>query len=387
MPRKSILIVDDEIRMADSLRDLLRSAGYAAESIHDGRGAIDWLADHECQVVVSDLRMPGVDGIELIQHIHRRHPHILVIVATAYASTESAIEAMHYQVFDYLRKPFGFEMLRLAVEKAFQHIETNQLREDTAAMISHDIKIPLTSIIGFAALLHDRETGRAHPRSAEFAETIEANGQKILELIDNYLTTCKFEAGKLLTCATPVNPRTMIEDLVSTAMFSANRCNCEIVRDLDRLPQVVHLDECLMYRAIGNLLHNAIKYNHGGRPVTIRGDVLAAAHSPLERETALLVVENHATGLRREELDGIFNRFRRGSLTRGIEGSGIGLYVVEAVVKAHDGRVGVELIEPDLVRFTLYLPTRFPAEAHEARTPEDAKRPGGPVRKPTPERL
>jgi signal transduction histidine kinase len=356
MVRKSILIVDDEQRMADSLRDLLRAAGYEASTVYGGQAAIDWLQADECDVLVTDLRMAGVNGLDLIHHVHRHHPRVPVIVTTAYASTESAIEAMHFQVFDYLRKPFSFDMLRLAVEKAFQHLETEQLREDTAAMISHDIKIPLTSIIGFAALIYDREEGTVHPRAAEFAETIEANGQKILELIDNYLTTCKIEAGTLRTCPTPIDLRRMIEDMISTAMFSATRCNCEIVQDVEGLPERVLLDECMIFRALSNLLHNAIKYHGGGRPVRVRGRRLSPAESPIETDTVAISVENHAPGMRHEELEGIFHRFRRGNLVRGLEGSGIGLYVVDAVAKAHDGRIGVELIEPATVRFTIYLP-------------------------------
>ena len=135
MEDKSILIVDDERRMADSLGDLLREENYRVRTVYSGRSAVDVLRREQFHVVVTDLRMQEVGGLDLIRYIHDNFPETLVIVITGHASTDSAIEALRYQVFDYLRKPFEFDLFRMAIEKAFHKIEAERLRQGYG---SHD---------------------------------------------------------------------------------------------------------------------------------------------------------------------------------------------------------------------------------------------------------
>ncbi len=249
----------------------------------------------------------------------------------------------------------------MAIEKAFQKIETEQLREDTAAMITHDIKIPLTSIIGFASMIYDHEKGEFHPRAREFAETVHASGQKILELIENYLTTCKIEAGTLKAVATEVNLRRMIEDVVETLRVEAERRGQRIESDLRGLPATVFLDEMMIYRAVGNMLNNAFKYGSPDAPIEIIAEKLDASLSPLGLDSIRIQVVNETEEILPEDFDDIFNRFERADAgaRRGIEGSGIGLYVVKAVTHAHRGRVGAGLAGDGRVQFSIILPLKL----------------------------
>lgn len=359
---QSILIVDDERRLADSLCDLLRQAGYEAVAAYTGREALDRLEAHPFPLVITDLRMDGMDGLALIAEIARRHPSTQMIVMTGYASTESAIAAVRCRVFDYLCKPFDFQTMRLAVEKAFQAIEAERLRQDTAAMLSHDMKIPLTSILGFAAMIYDRETGRIHERAAEFAETIEANGQKILQMIDNYLASCRLEAGSFEAVRAPVDLGRLMHEVAQMPMFARRRSGCELVVDAAGLPGRLHLDESLIYRALINLLHNAIKYARKGGEVVLSARLLKP-ESDGGAATLCIDVENTVHSIDPMQLDGVFERFRRGISTGGIEGTGIGLYVVAAVARAHGGRAEAHMVAPDRVRFSLVLPVEIPGSA------------------------
>ncbi len=363
MPDKSILIVDDERRMAESLCSLLERAGYHAAPAFSGREAIERLAQQPCKVVVTDLRMHDIDGLNLIRHIHNHHPGTLVIVITGHASTESAIEAVHYHVFDYLRKPFDFELFRMAIDKAFQKIETDQLREDMAAMITHDIKIPLTSIIGFASMIHDPTQGTLHPRAIEFAETIRANGQKILGLIENFLTTCQIDAGTLRLVPAAVDLTRLIQDLVETTQIEADRYGRRIECYFENLPERMVFDEVLVYRAIGNLLQNSIKYGRGGQPIRVQAIRRPPDLNPLASEAVSIEVINDADTIACVELARLFERYSRLRAHQRIEGSGLGLYVVHAVAQAHQGLVQVDQPAPGLVRFTLHLPLVETAES------------------------
>ncbi|MCH8333794.1 response regulator, partial [Candidatus Sumerlaeota bacterium] len=177
---RCVLIIDDEKRITDSLTDLLAAENFSVQAANSGADGIAILEQRSFPVVVTDLRMQGLDGLNVIRHIHEHQPKTLVIVITGYASTESAIEALHYQAFDYIQKPFDFSHLKASIDRAFHKLEVDQLREDTAAMITHDIKVPLTSVLGFASLMVDKKTGRVHPQAAQFAEKIRSNAQRIL---------------------------------------------------------------------------------------------------------------------------------------------------------------------------------------------------------------
>lgn len=356
MPEKSVLIVDDERRMAESLCALLGRENYKAEPAFSGREAIERLKEKKFKLVVTDLRMKDGDGLNLIRHIHDHCPNTLIIVITGHASTESAIEALHYHVFDYLRKPFEYDHFRTAIDKAFQKLELDQLREDMAAMITHDIKIPLTSIIGFASMIHDAETGAYHARAAEFAETIRANGQKILTLIDNFLTSCQIDAGTLKVLPGKVDPARMIMDVIETARIEATRNHRVIEHEFEPLPPRIVLDEVLVYRAIGNLLQNAIKHGKGEQPIRIRMRRATAATSPLGKDSLSIDVVNDTDPIGAAELTGLFERYQRLETHRRVEGTGIGLYVVQAVARAHDGLVTVQTPAADQIQFTIWLP-------------------------------
>ncbi|MEN6626471.1 MAG: response regulator [Candidatus Sumerlaeia bacterium] len=362
MPEKSVLIVDDERRMAESLCALLNRSSYNADAAFSGREAIERLTARNYKLVVTDLRMQDVDGLNLIRHLHDNYPHTLVIVITGYASTESAIEALHYHVFDYIRKPFEFDLFKMAIDKAFQKIELDQLREDMAAMITHDIKIPLTSIIGFASMIHDSESGEFHARAPEFAETIRANGQKILTLIDNFLTSCQIDAGTLRILPGKVDIQRMILDVIETARIEAARNHRQIEHQFDTIPGQLVMDEVLVYRAVGNLLQNAIKYGKGESPIRLVMRRAGADDAPIGKDALCIEISNDTDPIGAAELQGLFERYQRLGTHRRIEGSGIGLYVVQAVAHAHEGMVTVQTPASDRIQFTIWLPLIEPME-------------------------
>jgi signal transduction histidine kinase len=288
---------------------------------------------------------------------HDNYPQTIVIVITAHATTDSAIDAVHYHVFEYIRKPFEFSLFKTIIEKAFQKLEIEELRQATTAMITHDIKIPLTSIIGFAAMMVDPETGKFHARAREFVETIQANGQKVLELIENFLATSKIEAGSFRITPVEVDPEKLLHDIIETGRLEAGRRNIMIEHVTENLPLGVCLDEVLVFRALGNLLQNSIKYCAGRESILVQAGQLTSQYSPIHEETLYFRVVNDVKEILPGQFDGVFNRYGRGLTGQaGIEGSGIGLFVVHAVAQAHGGDITIDTSDPGHVRFTLYLP-------------------------------
>ncbi len=117
MKHFDILVVDDEEAMRESLAAWLIKEGYGTDTACGGKEAIALLGKHNYDIVLVDIRMPGMDGITLLKEIRKAHPEILVVIITAYGSIETAVEAMKYGASDYLLKPFDPEHLMLLITK------------------------------------------------------------------------------------------------------------------------------------------------------------------------------------------------------------------------------------------------------------------------------
>ena len=130
-PKGRILIVDDEANARSALAELLRDEGYAVETAADGFKALPKLEEFEPDVVVTDLKMPGLDGMGLMRKVHEQDPERAVIVMTAFGGVQSAVTAMRQGAADYLTKPINFEELLVVVERV---IERRRLRQEAGQL-------------------------------------------------------------------------------------------------------------------------------------------------------------------------------------------------------------------------------------------------------------
>ena len=131
MSDASILIVEDNEDFALTIADVLRKKKYEVKPVFTGEEGLEYVRNHLVDLVLLDIRLPGKSGLEVIRELKDLDPDIVVIMMTAFADIEPAIEAMKMGAFDYLVKPFDLEELRLVVSKA---LETQQLRREVARL-------------------------------------------------------------------------------------------------------------------------------------------------------------------------------------------------------------------------------------------------------------
>jgi DNA-binding NtrC family response regulator len=105
-PKARILVVDDEKGMCEFLHYLLEGEGYEVDEAHSGSEALDKIREQRFDLVLADIKMPGIDGLEMLRRMREADENIVVIVMTAYSSLETAIKAIKYDASDYLTKPF-----------------------------------------------------------------------------------------------------------------------------------------------------------------------------------------------------------------------------------------------------------------------------------------
>ncbi len=122
----SILVVDDERAIQDSLAWCLRTDGHEVQTAEDGEEAMAIMASQHFDVVISDIIMPGVGGLDLLRRSRALHPRTLVVLITAYATVETAVEALREGACDYLLKPFKLDDLRSRVQRLLEYRATLQ---------------------------------------------------------------------------------------------------------------------------------------------------------------------------------------------------------------------------------------------------------------------
>ena len=142
MPAEKILVVDDEQSMAQFLAIVLRKEGYQVSTVQNGRDALDKVKAEAFDVVITDVRMPGMDGIQLLQGIKKHDPGLPVVIMTAYASQQSAIDAVNLGAFQYLIKNAKNDEIKLIVRNALEmrRVRTENLFLKRELRRGHDEK-------------------------------------------------------------------------------------------------------------------------------------------------------------------------------------------------------------------------------------------------------
>ena len=146
MKADKILVVDDDPGHLTTLQTIIRSWGYEVQTADDGTGAVERVKSGPVDLILMDVRMAEMNGLEALRQIKAYNPAIPVIIMTAYSSVESAVEALKTGAYDYLIKPLDFEVLKLTLERAREHAGLKVENQQLKAQLGVDFDAP--NIIG-----------------------------------------------------------------------------------------------------------------------------------------------------------------------------------------------------------------------------------------------
>jgi signal transduction histidine kinase len=230
--------------------------------------------------------------------------------------------------------------------------QLNRMKEEFVAVASHELRSPLTSIIGFAKTLGQPEFGDDPVMRREFLQAMERQGDRLLSLVENLLTASRVEREGLSISLDPVDISDLCREVVEGLGPAGARVTIRLGSDLP----VVETDRTLLGQVLTNLLDNALKYSSEPTPCEIGAQMIG--------DTLAVSVADRGIGISPEELDRIFERFYQvdSSASRAFRGVGLGLSLVADLVKALDGRVDVKSEPGRGSVFTVRLPLRHPAE-------------------------
>lgn len=346
--RESIVVIDDDYAIRLACRQTLAKTGYQVETFEDGAGGLKGVAEIKPALVVVDLKMPGISGLEVIERVHEIDPRIVIVVITGYATIGTAVDAMKAGAYDFLPKPFKPDELRMIVGRGLERrnlllasrraeMERELMKRRFVTFVSHQLKTPLVAIHQYLDVMkRGVADGQPIEQGKDWLDRCLRRAEEMRNIIDDWLTLSRLEGG----CLARENVAVELKEIVSAILQSyegmAAHEGVYLALDMPDDGYVVIGDRNCLSVLCDNLIVNAINYNRPGGTVTV-----AASKSP--GEVTLSVIDT-GIGISDEDLPFLFDEFFRGRHRGGARtsGTGLGLPICKRIVGELGGRIEVE---------------------------------------------
>jgi two-component system sensor histidine kinase/response regulator len=355
-----IIIIDDEEVVLDSCMLILAGGNYAVSTASDGATGLKLVEETEPDLVFIDLKMPGIPGIEVLEKISESNPTIVSIVITGYATVTSAVEAMKKGAYDFLPKPFtpdefriitkrGLERRKLMLETIALRREKEILRENFAAIISHEVKSPLSAIQQNLFSLSAELTGAISENQQARLERMKQRIDDLIKLINSWLRVMSVDIGKISENFSTISIPEVIAKSIEVNEPQAVRKDIQVVTNIDESLAPIEGEEVSLQEALVNIIGNAIKYSYPGGKVSV-------AASQVD-EQVMITISDSGVGIPKEELPYVLVDFFRGKSGKQIENShGLGLTLSRQIIEAHKGTITVESKQGKGTTFSISVP-------------------------------
>jgi two-component system response regulator HydG len=288
-----ILIVDDDPAHRTTLKTLISSWGYRVETVDDGSAAIQKIKETPFDLVLMDVRMATMSGIEALKHIKSYNPAIPILIMTAYSSVDSAVEALKSGAYDYLTKPLDFEALRITLERAREH---SALKEENRALKEKlRMGFSVSDIIGKSQTMVDLidMVAMVSPTDATILITGESGtGKELIAKSIHYNSKRKNDAFVIVNCAA------LTETLLESELFGHEKgafTGADRRREgrfmqadkgtifLDEIGETSHVMQAKLLRAIQE---KEIQRVGGEETIHVDVRILAATNRELQKEVS-----------------------------------------------------------------------------------------------------
>lgn len=356
-----LLVVDDDSAQRHALTRTLEEQGYASVGVDGPPAALAALRDAKFDLMLTDLTMPGMDGIALLRAALALDSDLVGIIMTGQGSIGSAVEAMKEGALDYILKPFkasvllpviarALTMRRLRLENAAlvrrvrertEALEAaNESLDAFASSVAHDLHAPARHIASFADMILEQHGAELSPEVTRHVRTIAAAGQRMGTLIDDVLLFSRIARADLKlrpVDLTGLAQRVWNELEVLRQIFVQPADTRTIEWRPADLPTVAG-DEAMLRQVFYNLFSNALKYTRRRNPTVV--EVGCEERRP--DGSVVVFVRDNGVGFDLQHAPKLFGLFQRFHSEREFEGNGVGLANVQRIVQRHGGRVWAE---------------------------------------------
>jgi two-component system, sensor histidine kinase and response regulator len=365
-----IVIVDDDAALLRALPETvrLRMPGVKIDTFDSAAPALEAFTATDYDVIISDIKMPGIDGLALLSRVRELRPDTPTLLITGHGEHEFAIEALRGGAYDFVKKPIDRDYFVASLDRALQTrelrrqveeqrqalgrhaatleqavrertrelIEANQVKDTFLSIASHELRTPLTSLKGLAQIARLRLTKSGAPE-VSYLEKMERAIGRMETLVDDLVDVSRIDAGKLAFRFSPGNLSDLCRQVVEEQRAASER---EIACSLPADPPTTMLDTDRISQVLANLISNALKFSPPDTTVTVT----------LQRhgDEAVISVRDQGRGILPEHLPHIFDRFYQAPGTLAHVGSkiglGLGLFISHEIVARHGGRIWAESV-------------------------------------------
>jgi len=357
---KTVLCVDDEPIIRTLCVEVLED--YTVTTAADGLEALSILEESHFDIVLSDVVMPKLDGLELLQKIKEAHPEQAVILMTGYSDKDLILKALKAGATDFINKPINILQLCTTVDNVFekQKIQkelidlkrTEQLKSDFLGLISHKLKTPATAISLF---IQNIAEGVERPSDTDFKQMVRMVQSETIHLEQLIQDLLYFSEVTLQDKNFPLEPIDlgMTTERINQALQPAAQQRKIRVTNLVKPPfpaEKLMLNPQRTSFAIRALLDNAVKFTPEGGSISIEGET-----TPSQIK---LMIKNSGQGIPQQELAKIFNKFYQvdPEHTGQVRGFGLGLYYARDFIRSMGGQLYIDSRPEDITVATIIFP-------------------------------
>jgi two-component system, NtrC family, sensor kinase len=366
-----LLLVDDENQFRQTVAKRLMKRGANVSQASSGRECLESMGKNPVDVVVLDVKMPGMDGIETLHRIKEKHPDAEVIMLTGHTSTRDGVDGIKSGAFDYLSKPIELEHLISKIEQAFdkrirksekkkeqdfrakmeqQMIATERLASlgTLAAGVAHEINNPLAIIkeaAGWINSILEKEEIAHMPRKGDFERAlgkIENGVERIRRITHQLLGSVKQTDSTI----SEVHLKELVEETMAFLQKEAADKGIHIIQEMGSGTDVIWTDPYKLRQVLINIISNAVHATDAGGSIT-------ATIETFDEQVAIHITDT-GKGIPREHLEKIFEPFF--STKPPGEGTGLGLFVSRSIIDKLGGKIDVESRLGKGTRFSIRLP-------------------------------
>ncbi len=385
----NLLIVDDLPENLLALDALLKAPGVRVHRAESAEQALELLLRHEFALAILDVQMPGMDGFQLAELMRstERTKHIpIVFVSAAGRELNYAFKGYESGAVDFMQKPLDIHAVRSKVSvfvdlyrnrkrlarqlEALERSRREQevlldelrstkaeleaavrMRDDFMSIVSHELKTPLNTLI-LEVQLRKLQLGRnnlaafSEDRLRQMVDKDERQIRSLIRLIDDMLDVSRIRTGKLSIRPSRADLGKLAASVVENFAPQMEASGCTLLFQRPE-PIIGVWDEFRIEQVLANLLTNAMRYG-AGKPVQV--SVSATT------EGACIEVRDQGIGISQKSLERIFCQFERAEGSESSAGLGLGLFIAEQIVKAHNGRIQVVSEEGKGALFRVLLP-------------------------------
>lgn len=373
-----ILVIEDEDDVRESYLDMFEFFGYEVDSAPNGREGIVKVTNSDYDIVLTDLNMPEMDGIEVLKIIKKNKPYIEVIVITGYATLENAIKAMKIGAYDYFTKPIDLEHVKIVLAKCVQSIkarkeneelkginkkltELNELKDKFITITNHELRTPLTVLKGYLDLIDMFLPENSDKDLVEALDISKETMREMVTIIEHLHDLSFFDYGKKNYSKTEFLLTELLQTIFNEMKVLFKSRNINFNFSLEGAPVKILGDQERLKRSLRELLQNALKFTSENGEVNL---IYAANNNG---KNVFVKIVDSGIGIPSDKQELIFEPFyevqnsihhttSKSDFMGG--GIGLGLTLAKQVIESHDGQIIVESEPQKGSIFTVVLPCR-----------------------------